>query len=173
MLFANDASVRSFERWDWILLFAYAVRITYVMRDTWWFLCILYAEICVNATPVQCSGRAVALLIGVVCYGVTSKVWYPAQQYSRWFGTLFKTGPHTLDPIRDIVYFSWQPKIEAMKDLGRLLKWVHATILKRIRLKSPGNEYPFKGTNHSNRITMFKTGIPEHTRARNWEKKKL
>ena len=39
---------------------------------------------------------------------LTLKLWYPVQECSCWFGTLFKRGPQILDPIQEVVYFSWQ-----------------------------------------------------------------
>ena len=46
-----------------------------------------------------------------------SKLWYPVEEYSCWFGTPFKTGPQILDPIQEMVYFSRQLTIREMKVL--------------------------------------------------------
>ena len=36
---------------------------------------------------------------------------------SCWFGTLLKAGPRILDPIQEMVYFSWKPTVRVMKVL--------------------------------------------------------
>ena len=80
-----------------------------------------------------------------------TKIWYPVQEYSFWFGTLFKTGPQI-----SVECFEH----DAMLRHDCLMFW-RARARTWTRLEVQGINTLFK-TQTRELYTLFKTGIPEN-----------
>ena len=106
--------------------------------------------------------------------------WNLVQESFCWFGTLFKTGPQILDPIQEMVHFSWQPAIREMNVLGRQSDFfdpqAHAMLLQYSRgLAWKSMEWiPCKDANmwtvYSRQVSLIT--IPYHSSTSPHEKKR-
>ena len=94
-----------------------------------------------------------------------TKIWYPVQEYSFWFGTLFKTGPqisvecfeHDAMLRHDCVMF-WRARARTRT---RTRTRTRSRTRTRTRLEVQGINTLFK-TQTRELYTLFKTGIPEN-----------